>query len=68
MSYKKLKNTWIIEEKFANITGHFGGVPSEAEIYTGYDIGYQYPVVMNTAMLGSCKKNKDKNLIISGVT
>ena len=65
-SYEKLKNTWVIKEKF--ITGHFGGIPSEAEIYAGYAIGYQYPVIMDSAMLGSCKKNKDKNRVILGVT
>ena len=57
-NYKKLKNTWISIERYGNITGNFGLVPSQAEIYYGYDIGYDYPPVINSPVEYSCKKNK----------
>ena len=37
--YSKLKDRWIIIERYGNITGHFGGIPSQSQIYYAYDIG-----------------------------
>ena len=45
MSYKKLKDTWVIKEEYRNITGQFGTAPSEGQVYPAYSIGYRYPIV-----------------------
>ena len=64
-TYSKLKNTWITIERYGNITGHFGGIPSEAEVYSGYDIGYGYPTIYNGPEEYTCKKNTSN---LAGVT
>ena len=45
MSYKKLKDTWVVKEEYRNITGQFGFAPSEGQVYPAYSIGYNRPVV-----------------------
>ena len=45
MSYKKLKDTWVVKEEYRNITGQFGTAPSEGQVYPAYSIGYDYPIV-----------------------
>ena len=63
--YSKLKDTWIIIERYGNITGHFGGIPSQSQIYYAYDIGYNYDPIINAPEEYSCKKNKERE---AGVT
>jgi len=45
MSYKKLKDTWVVKEEYRNITGQFGLAPSEGQVYPAYSIGYKRPIV-----------------------
>ena len=45
MSYKKLKDTWVVKEEYRNITGQFGLAPSEGQVYNAYSVGYDYPIV-----------------------
>ena len=45
MSYKKLKDTWVVKEEYRNITGQFGLAPSQGQVYNAYAIGYDMPIV-----------------------
>ena len=58
-TYSKLKNTWVIIERYGNITGSFGGIPNISQVYSGYDIGYGYPTIYNGPEECTCKKNTD---------
>ena len=64
-TYSKLKNTWVVIERYGNITGSFGGTPNYGQVIPAYDIGYRYGVVYNGPEEYTCKKNTGN---LAGVT